>query len=91
MPGQEEGNAEFVVTAGAWSYAPRPRQLAAEVARLRRDPAALGRMRAAAGRTGRPRAAADIAHLIAEVASDTIRGECAFRPDAELAQLDAGR
>ena len=38
-----------------------------------------------------PRAAADIAHLIAEVENDTIRGECTFRPDAELAQLDAGR
>lgn len=91
VPGQEEGNAEFVVTAGAGSYAPRPRQLAAEVARLRRDPAALARMRAAAARAGRPRAAADIAHLIAEVASDTIRVECAFHPDAELAQLNAGR
>jgi 1,2-diacylglycerol 3-beta-galactosyltransferase len=72
VPGQEEGNAEFVVAAGAGGYAPRPRQLAAEVARLRRDPAALAVMRAAAARARRPRAAADIAHLIAEVASDTI-------------------
>jgi len=70
--GQEEGNAEFVVAAGAGSYTPRVRQLAAEVARLRRDPAALAVMRAAAARARRPRAAADIAHLIAAVASDTI-------------------
>jgi 1,2-diacylglycerol 3-beta-galactosyltransferase len=91
VPGQEEGNAEFVVTAGAGSYAPRPRQLAAEVARLRRDPAALARMRAAAAQAGRPHAAADIAHLIAGVASDTIPVEYAFRADVELAKLNACR
>ena len=68
VPGQEEGNAEFVVQAGAGSYAPRPRQLAAEIARLRRDPAALAAMREASARAGRPRAAADIAGLVAEAA-----------------------
>ena len=68
LPGQEEGNAEFVVRAGAGSYAPRPRDLAAEIARLRDDPAALAAMRAASARVGRPRAAADIAGLLAEAA-----------------------
>ncbi len=68
LPGQEEGNAEFVVRAGAGSYAARPRELAAEIARLRDDPAALAAMRAASARVGRPRAAADIAGLLAEVA-----------------------
>ncbi len=91
VPGQEKGNAEFVVAAGAGSYTRRPRQLAAEIARLRRDPAALARMRAAATRAGRPRAAAGIAHLIAEVASDTIPVEYVFRADVELAKLNAGR
>jgi 1,2-diacylglycerol 3-beta-galactosyltransferase len=71
LPGQEEGNAEFVVQAGAGSYAPRPRDLAAEVARLRHDPAALAAMRAASARAGRPRAAADIADLLAETAKVT--------------------
>jgi 1,2-diacylglycerol 3-beta-galactosyltransferase len=71
LPGQEEGNAEFVVQAGAGSYAPRPRDLAAEVARLRHDPAALATMRAASARVGRPRAAADIAGLLAETAKVT--------------------
>ena len=52
LPGQEEGNAEFVVRAGAGSYAPRPRDLAAEIARLRDDPAALAAMRAASARAG---------------------------------------
>lgn len=68
LPGQEEGNVEFVVRSGAGSYAPRPRDLAAEIGRLRDDPVALAAMRAASARTGRPRAAADIAGLLAEVA-----------------------
>jgi UDP-N-acetylglucosamine:LPS N-acetylglucosamine transferase len=68
LPGQEEGNTEFVVQAGAGSHAPRPRDLAAEIARLREDPAALASMRAASARAGRPRAAADVASLLAEAA-----------------------
>ena len=68
VPGQEKGNAEFVTDSGAGVYAPRPRQLAAEVGRLRRDPAALGAMRDASARAGRPGAAVDIARFIAELA-----------------------
>jgi 1,2-diacylglycerol 3-beta-galactosyltransferase len=68
VPGQERGNAEFVTGAGAGLYAPRPRQLAAEIGRLRRDPAALAAMRAASVRAGRPRAAADIARFLANLA-----------------------
>ena len=67
LPGQEEGNVEFVVQAGAGRYAPRPRDLAAEIGRLRDDPAALAAMRAASARAW-PRAAADIAVLLAEAA-----------------------
>ena len=67
VPGQEEGNAEFVTEAGAGVYAPRPRHLAAEVGRLRRDPAALAAMRDASGRAGRPGAAVDIARFIADL------------------------
>ena len=55
VPGQEKGNAEFVTASGAGVYAPRPRQLAAEVGRLRRDPAALGAMRDASARVRPPR------------------------------------
>jgi 1,2-diacylglycerol 3-beta-galactosyltransferase len=68
VPGQEKGNAEFVTDSGAGLYAPRPRQLAAEIGRLRRDPAALGAMRDASARAGRPGAAVDIARFIAELA-----------------------
>jgi 1,2-diacylglycerol 3-beta-galactosyltransferase len=70
LPGQEEGNAELVVRAGAGSYAPTPRGLAKEIARLRNDPAALAAMRAASARAGRPRAAAEIADLLAEAARE---------------------
>jgi 1,2-diacylglycerol 3-beta-galactosyltransferase len=67
VPGQEKGNTEFVTGAGAGVYAPRPRQLAAEVGRLRRDPAALAAMRAASVRAGRPGAAADIARFLVDL------------------------
>jgi hypothetical protein len=68
VPGQEKGNAEFVTGAGAGVYAPRPRQLAAEIGRLRRDPGALAAMRDASVRAGRPGAATDIARFLAELA-----------------------
>jgi 1,2-diacylglycerol 3-beta-galactosyltransferase len=67
VPGQERGNAELVTEAGAGVYAPRPRHLAAEIGRLRRDPEALEAMRGASVRAGRPGAATDIARFIAEL------------------------
>src|SRR5580692_5811766 len=63
--GQERGNAEFVTGAGAGIFAPRPRELAAEIGRLRRDPGALAAMREASVRVSRPRAATDIARFLA--------------------------
>ena len=78
LPGQEEGNAEFVVQAGAGSYTPRPGDLASEIARLRADPDALVVMRAASARIGRPRAAADIADLLAEAVGGTEIAEIAI-------------
>ncbi|HVT67798.1 MAG TPA: glycosyltransferase [Trebonia sp.] len=71
VPGQEKGNAEYVTGSGAGVYAPRPRQLAAEVGRLRRDPSALAAMRDAAAQISRPRAATDIARLIAGLSGAT--------------------
>ena len=68
VPGQEKGNAEFIAGAGAGVYAPRPRQLAAEIGRLRRDPTALAAMRDASVRAGRPGAATDIARFLAGLA-----------------------
>jgi UDP-N-acetylglucosamine:LPS N-acetylglucosamine transferase len=68
LPGQEEGNAEFVVGAGAGRYAPRRRDLVAEIRWLRDNPAALTAMRTAAAGLGRPGAADAIARLLAGLA-----------------------
>jgi 1,2-diacylglycerol 3-beta-galactosyltransferase len=81
VPGQEEGNAEFVVNAGAGVYAPRPRDLAAQISSLRDDPAALAAMRAASAGLGRPQAAARIAEMLAGIAvGASKRAEQVARP-----------
>jgi hypothetical protein len=67
LPGQESGNIEFVVGAGAGRHVPTVRRLVREVGLLRRDPAAVHRMRIAAAGLGRPRAASDIAALLADL------------------------
>jgi 1,2-diacylglycerol 3-beta-galactosyltransferase len=71
LPGQEDGNAELAVTAGAGRYVPRVPDLLREITRLRADPAAREAMRAASTRLARPRAAAETAALIAELAGTT--------------------
>lgn len=68
LPGQEAGNAEFVVESGAGRHARRTEELLREVARLRDDPDALETMRAASVRLARPGAAGAIADLIAGLA-----------------------
>src|SRR6185437_2931371 len=94
VPGQEKGNAEFITGAGAGVYAPRPRQLAAEIGRLRRDPTALAAMRDASVRVGRPGAASDIARFLAGLAepvqagtADPVRAATAAPGTAEPAAL----
>jgi 1,2-diacylglycerol 3-beta-galactosyltransferase len=69
LPGQEDGNVEFVVGGGANAgrYAPTVERLVREIDELRRDPASLEAMRAAATRLSRPHAAADIAALLADL------------------------
>jgi 1,2-diacylglycerol 3-beta-galactosyltransferase len=70
--GQEKGNAEFVTGAGAGVFAARPRQLAAEIGRLRSDPGALAAMREASVRVSRPRAATDIARFLAGLSGEPL-------------------
>ena len=69
LPGQEDGNVEFVVGGGANAgrYAPTVERLVREIDQLRRDPASLEAMRAAATRLSRPHAAADVAALLANL------------------------
>ncbi|HEY2550906.1 MAG TPA: glycosyltransferase [Streptosporangiaceae bacterium] len=69
LPGQERGNIELVAGAGAGRLAAsRPAALAAQISRLRGDPAALTAMRAAAARLGSPAAAGQVADAIAALA-----------------------
>jgi 1,2-diacylglycerol 3-beta-galactosyltransferase len=66
VPGQERGNAEVVIAAGAGRRPRTGRALLREIDILRRDPGTREAMRAAAVRLGRPRAAAEIARYLAE-------------------------
>lgn len=68
LPGQEHGNVELVVRAGAGRSAPTVRSLAGEVERLRDDRAAIERMRLASLRLARPDAADRIAAELAALA-----------------------
>lgn len=66
LPGQERGNTEYVVEAGAGRCAPTVATLVREVTRLRYDPLALAQLRSASAALGRPDAAASIVTLIAD-------------------------
>ena len=68
LPGQEHGNIEFVVQAGAGRPARTVRSLVGEVKRLRDDRAAVARMRLASLRLARPDAADRIAAELAALA-----------------------
>lgn len=68
LPGQEHGNTEFVVRAGAGRPARTVRSLVGEVQRLRDDHAAVARMRLASARLARPGAADRIAAELAALA-----------------------
>jgi 1,2-diacylglycerol 3-beta-galactosyltransferase len=71
LPGQEEGNTELAVAAGAARRASHPRDVVREVQRLHSDPLALSAMRQASARASRPKAALEIAALLA-----TLSGRC---------------
>lgn len=68
LPGQEDGNTELAVAAGAAVHVPRLADLTRELARLHSDPMALSAMRQASTRLGRPGAAGEVATLLAALA-----------------------
>jgi 1,2-diacylglycerol 3-beta-galactosyltransferase len=65
LPGQEEGNTELAVTAGAARRASHRCDVVREVRRLYSNPLALSAMRQASARASRPKAALEIAALLA--------------------------
>lgn len=64
LPGQEEGNVDHVVTAGAAVEAPTPADAAAAAVRLLDDEAAVQRMRHAQTRLAAPGASATVAGML---------------------------
>jgi processive 1,2-diacylglycerol beta-glucosyltransferase len=64
IPGQEEWNADYVVSVGAGVHIRRPEMVANSVRRLLAEPSRLETMREHARESGRPRAALDIAEDI---------------------------
>jgi processive 1,2-diacylglycerol beta-glucosyltransferase len=64
LPGQEDANARFLVSAGAAVAGGDPGRTARLCGELLSDPPRLGVLRAAAGRAGRPEASAEIAAAI---------------------------
>lgn len=68
VPGQEQGNVDYVTGAGAGVYWPSVGRLIRGLAWLRADPGTLTSMRASAARLARPYAAHKVAALIADVA-----------------------
>jgi 1,2-diacylglycerol 3-beta-galactosyltransferase len=77
VPGQEAGNAELVIGAGAGRQARGVRRLLAEIGRLKRDQPELEAMRAASARLGQPAAAHRIAAMIAGLAGTGSSPVCA--------------
>ncbi len=71
LPGQEEGNVEYVVTGGLGRWAPGPAQAAAAVRELLGNPAELERAALACRQAARPQAAADVANAVAECLTRT--------------------
>ena len=91
LPGQERGNIDLVVSAGAGRRASRrPALLAAEVGRLCADPTALAAMRAAATALASPGAARRVADAIAGLAGSPASPGTAARAGAEQAAGPAG-
>lgn len=67
VPGQEEGNAAYVVQTGAGVWAPGPEATAAAVRRWLGQPREIERASRAARAAARPEAAREIARLIADL------------------------
>jgi len=66
IAGQEEGNVDFVVDAGAGVWAPRPREVVDALRTWTSDPDAMARAAAVSASLARPTASRDIARVIAE-------------------------
>jgi 1,2-diacylglycerol 3-beta-galactosyltransferase len=84
VPGQEEGNVEYVINKGVGTWAEKPQRIAATLAQwLQPEDETLTHMAKKARRLGRPQAALDIAAEIfnlAQVSSSSTRSLSPSRP-----------
>lgn len=73
VPGQEEGNPQFVVDAGAGAYCPRPAQVVRTLRDWLNDPARLEQLAVNARAASRPNAAFSVARTIVQIAEERAR------------------
>ncbi len=67
IPGQEDGNVEYVTTAGAGAWCPTPDAVVKQAREWASNPAALVGLREASARLGQPDAAVEVAKVVATV------------------------
>jgi 1,2-diacylglycerol 3-beta-galactosyltransferase len=91
LPGQEKGNTEFVVRAGAARRAPGIKDLLGIIGELRHRPAALEAMRQASANLGRPAAADEIAAMVARIGDPTRCWSPPERPPADIDKVPPAR
>jgi 1,2-diacylglycerol 3-beta-galactosyltransferase len=91
VPGQERGNTELVVGAGAARHAPGIEDLLSIIGELRHQPAVLEAMRQASATLGRPAAADEIAAMVARLGDPTRRRSPPARPPADIDEAPAAK
>ena len=73
VPGQEEGNPQFVIRAGAGAYCPRPAQVVNTLRAWLSDPKRLEELAVNARAVSRPNAAFKVARIVYRIAEERIR------------------
>jgi len=73
VPGQEEGNPQFVIQAGAGAYCPRPAQVVTTLRAWLNNPGRLEELSVNARAIARPNAAFRAARIIYQVAEERVR------------------
>ncbi|MGH2592188.1 MAG: MGDG synthase family glycosyltransferase [Anaerolineae bacterium] len=73
VPGQEEGNPQFVIRAGAGAYCPRPAQVVNTLRAWLSDPKHLEELAVNARAVSRPNAALNVARIVYHIAEERTR------------------
>lgn len=73
VPGQEEGNPQFIVQSGAGAYCPRPAQVVNTLRGWLNDPSQVEKLSANAHAASRPDAAHKVARIVYQIAKERAR------------------